>query len=91
MALNLQHQTKVQYLVRLRQRYRAAEKREACRLAWRMLKHLADGEVTLAQMQNAWNMTPSEWTAKAALLQVRADKWAAVLNAETATDAVGAD
>lgn len=91
MVLNLQHQTKVQYLVRLRQRYRAAEKREACRLAWRILKHLSDGDVTKAQMQNAWNMTPAEWTAKAALLQVRADKWTAILAAETATNAVGAD
>lgn len=91
MALTLQHQTKVQYLVRLRNRYRAAERRQACRLAWRMLQHLADGDVTLAQMQNAWNMTPAEWAVKAAALQVRADKWAAILAAEASTDAVGVD
>lgn len=91
MALTLQHQNKVQYLVRLRNRCRAAEKRQACRLAWRILQHLAAGDVTLAQMQNAWNMTPDEWTAKAALLQVRADKWTAILAAEASTDAVGVD
>lgn len=91
MAFNPQHQSKVQYLVRLRNRYRAAERKEACRLAWRILKHLDDGDVTLAQMQNAWNMTPAEWAVKAAALQVRADKWSAILAAEASTESVGAD
>ena len=83
MALNLQHQTKVQYLKRLRERYRDAAKLEACRLANKVLQHLADGDVTLAQMQNAWNMTPAEWTAKAAQLQTKANKWTAYKAAET--------
>lgn len=83
MAFNPRHQSKVQYLRRLRERYRAARGLEACRLAFRMLKHLSDGDVTLAQMQNAWNMTAQEWTAKAALLQVKADKWAAFRAAES--------
>ena len=83
MAFNPKHQTKVQYLVRLRQAYRDAKGKAACFYAWRMLKHLSDGDVTLAQMQNAWNMTPTEWTAKAALRQVKADKWTALLNADS--------
>jgi hypothetical protein len=86
MAFNPKHQTKLQYLKRLRERYRGAVKMEACRLANRMLRHLADGDVSLAQMQNAWNMTAPEWTAKAAALQVRADKWLAFKAANAAAD-----
>ena len=91
MAFNPIHQTKVQYLVRLRQRYREATKMEACRLANRILKHLADGDVTQAQMLNAWNMTAQEWTVKAAQLQTRADKWLAFKTAEQTADNEGAD
>lgn len=84
MAFNPKHQTKVQYLRRLRERYREATKMDACRLANRILRHLADGDVTVAQMQTAWNMTAQEWAAKAAQLQVRADKWIAFKAAENA-------
>jgi len=84
MAFNPKHQTKVQYLRRLRERYRDATKMDACRLANRILRHLADGDVTVAQMQTAWNMTAQEWAAKAAQLQVRADKWIAFKAAENA-------
>lgn len=84
MAFNPKHQTKVQYLVRLWERYRTAVKMDACRLANRMLRHLSDGDVTQAQMLNAWNMTAQEWPAKAAQLQTRADKWLAFKAAENA-------
>jgi len=84
MAFNPKHQTKVQYLRRLRDRYRDATKMDACRLANRMLRHLADGDVTQAQMQTAWGMTAQEWTAKAVQLQVRADRWIALKAAENA-------
>lgn len=85
MTLTLKHQNKVQFLKRLRDRYRTASGKETCRLAWRMLKHLADGDVTEAQMLNAWNMTAPEWAVKAAALQTKADKWAAILAAESVT------
>ena len=86
MAFNPAQQTKLQYLRRLRERYRAAVKMEACRLANRTLRHLADGDVTQAQVLNAWNMTQAEWAVKAAALQVRADKWIAYRAAERAAD-----
>lgn len=86
MAFNPKHQTKVQYLRRLRERYRDASKMDACRLANRILRHLSDGDVTLVQMQNAWGMTAQEWAAKAANLQVRADKWLAYKTAGAAAD-----
>ena len=84
MAFNPKHQTKVQYLRRLRERYRAAVKMDACRLANRILRHLADGDVTLVQMQTAWGMPAQEWAAKAVNLQARADKWLAFKAAENA-------
>lgn len=86
MAFNPAQQTKLQYLKRLRERYRAAQRMEACRLANRTLRHLADGDVTQAQMLNAWNMTQAEWTVKAAALQVRADKWIAFKATSAAAD-----
>ena len=91
MPLDLKHQTKVQYLQRLRRDYRAAVKMEACRLAHRILKHLSDGDVTQAQMQTAWGMTAGEWAAKAATMQPRANKWTASRSANQAADNEGAD
>jgi len=86
MAFNPKHQTKVQYLRRLRERFKDASRMEACRLANRILRHLADGDVTLAQMLSAWNMTQAEWAVKAVALQVRADKWLAFKAANAAAD-----
>ena len=93
MALGLRHQNKVQFLRRLRDRYRAASKLEACRLAWRMLKFLDDGDVTTAQMMSAWNMTTVvEWTDKRSMkLQPRAEKWVAYQAALDLADAEGTD
>jgi hypothetical protein len=91
MALILNHQTKVQYLKRLRDRYKEAVKIEACRLAYKMLRHLSDGDVSQANMLNAWNMTADEWAVKAVKLQARADKWAAYKAAENAADNEGVD
>ena len=91
MAFNPRQQTKVQYLVRLRDRYRGAVKMEACRLANRMLRHLADGDVTQAQMLSAWNMTQTEWDVKAVALQAKANKWIAYKVALASADNEGQD
>jgi hypothetical protein len=82
MALNLQHQTKVQYLRRLREMYRSAKRLDCCRLASRILGHLESGDCTVTQMQTAWNMSAAEWAVRAAQLQIRADKWTAYKAAE---------
>ena len=87
MPLELKHQSKVQFLVRLRRRYREARGLDACRLAARMLALLDSGDVTQAQMLNAWNMTAQGWSnRRVAKLQPRADKWAAH---KAATDEIG--
>lgn len=92
MAFNPKHQNKVQFLRRMRERYRASERLEACRIAHRMLKLLDDGDVTQAQMQTAWGMTAVEWAEKRATkLQPRADKWASYQAAVALTDSEGVD
>jgi hypothetical protein len=92
MALTLRHQTKLQFCKRLRDKYRAAEKLDACRIAYRMLKYLDGGDVTQANMLNAWNMTQAEWDLKRAnKLQPRADKWVAYKTTLDATANEGAE
>jgi hypothetical protein len=87
MALTLKHQTKLQFCKRLRERYRAAEKIEACRLSYILLSLLDSGEVTQANVLNAWNMTQAEWDAKrTAVFQPRANKWLAYKAAMDATN-----
>lgn len=92
MAISLKHQNKVQFLVRLRRRYREEQGLEACRLAARMLELLDGGDVTQAQMLNAWNMTAQEWSDKRAnKLQPRANKWEAHKAATNAAEVEGQD
>lgn len=83
-ALSLKHQTKAQYLLKLRQSYLRSTQADTCRIAHRMLRHLANNECTVGEMRTAWGMTVSQWTTKAALLQLKADKWTSYRNAETA-------
>lgn len=91
MPLNLAHQTEAQYLSKLLQRYREATQMESCRLAHRMLQHLSDGDVTQAQMRGAWGMTAGQWAAKAAALQLRANKWASRRSADQSAEDEGRD
>ena len=68
MAIDLKHQTLQQFLVRHRKRFRAAEKDEKCRLAHRMYRWINQGDVTRANIKNAWNMADNAeydvWLAK---------------------------
>jgi len=91
MAITLLHQTKLQFTKRLRDKYRSAEKMEACRMAHKILKHLEDGDITTANCLNAWNMIQAEWDAKLVKLQARKAKWLAYKAAENAADDEGAD
>lgn len=86
MALRLKHQSKVQFLKRWRDKYRDAKGAEACRVAHRILKYLEDGDVTAAEIQNAWNITAGEWAIRATHLQAKANKWLAIKSAEVAAE-----
>lgn len=91
MAFNPRQQTKVQYLHRVRVLYRQASGLEACRLAWVLLQHIAKGDVTVSQMENAWNMTSAKWTAKAVILQTKADKYIAWKESDAAASLEAGD
>jgi hypothetical protein len=72
MALNLRHQTPAQFAARLRARYKAASKVEACRLATWMLDHIDAGDFTELQVRNAFGLTAGQWTTlKAKLTTMR--------------------
>lgn len=89
-ALVLTQQTIPQYLSRLRLSYQPSAGAGTCRIAHRMLKHLADNDCTPAQMRTAWGLSVTDWTAKAANLQLKADKWNNLRSAENAmTSEVG--
>ena len=62
MALNLQHQTLAQFLVRFRARFKGASKSEACRLAVVIIGYIDAGDVTDAQMRSVFGLTAGQWT-----------------------------
>lgn len=85
MATDLKHQTRLQFARELRRRLRDASGLESCRIAAKIISFLADGTITTANCQNAWNMTAPEWAARLVILQAKADKWAAFKAARDAT------
>ena len=89
-AFVLQQQTKAQYLTWLRLRYQQSAGAGTCRIAHRMLKHIADNDCTVAEMRTAWGLSVANWTTKATELQLKADKWNNLRSAENAmTSEVG--
>lgn len=78
----LVHQTGAQFLVRLREMFRGAERELAACLAWWLLRRIAAGDLTDAQARAPFGLTAAQWTTlKANRLQPRADAWAAVIAA----------
>ncbi len=56
------HQTGAQFLARLRERYRRAEKEQSARIARWIIRRIDAGHVTAAQLRNAFGLTGPEWT-----------------------------
>lgn len=78
MALDLKHQTKAQFLSRLRVKYEAAQGEQACRLATWLTDAIDAGDVTDAQARAAWGMTTAQWASlKGRMTQAR-QSWRAV-------------
>jgi hypothetical protein len=81
-ALNLRHQTKAQFLVRLRARYRASERAgnvgECAKMAaWLYAKYQA-GDVTAAQVRGAFELdTAPKWTAFLGRVQALSERYQA--------------
>lgn len=68
-APTLNHQTGSEFLQRLRQRYRDAEREQAARIARWIINRLDAGHVTVTQLRNAFNLTLSEWNTLEAKLR----------------------
>lgn len=82
MALNLQYQTPAQFAARLRERYRGASREEAARLATWLLNRIEAGDLTDAQVRNAFGMTTTQYnTFKTRLTNLRT-AWTAVQAAQ---------
>ena len=78
MALALNHQTAAQFAARLRARYKAASKVEACRLAAWILDHIDAGDFTELQVRNAFGLTAGQWTTLKAKLTTQRTNYQAV-------------
>lgn len=61
MALNLQFQTTAQFAARLRERYRSASREEAARIATWILNRIDAGDITDAQVRNAFGLTVTQY------------------------------
>ena len=76
MAIELKHQTLIEFLVRHRKRFRDSEGDAKCRLAHKIVKWINAGDVTRANIKNAWNQVDNAeydtWLAKMTRLH---DMW----------------
>ena len=61
MALNLRYQTTAEFAVKLRARFKAAGREEACRIATWILNHLEAGDFTETQLRNVFGLTVTQW------------------------------
>lgn len=83
MALVLQHQTAAQFVARFRERYRSSSGAECARLAAWLYDRYAAGDVTQAQIRNAFGLdTTPRWQAFVAKVQALRDQWLAVQTAQ---------
>jgi hypothetical protein len=74
--------TMTEFLQRVRQVYQSSTRADTCRIAWWLLRRIAQGHITDAQCQTAFNRTAPQWTNfKANTLTPQADAWAALLAA----------
>lgn len=81
MALVLNHQTKAQFLTRLRERHASASGDEAARLSARLADWIDAGDITDAQARAAFALTVAQWSAAKARMTTLRTHYAAVLAA----------
>lgn len=81
MALRLRYQTAAQFAARLRERYRTATREEAARIATWVLDRIEAGDLTDAQVRNAFGLTTQQYTAMKARMSTLRDAYRAVQQA----------
>lgn len=82
MPLNLKHQTAAQFAARLRERYRGASREEAARVATWVLNRIEAGDLTDAQVRNAFGLTTTQYNAMKARMTSLRTAWLAVQSAQ---------
>ena len=61
MAINLNHQTAAQFAARLREWWRNSTREECARIAWWIIERINAGDVTDAQLRNAFGLTVAQY------------------------------
>jgi len=77
-ALNLRHQTAAQFVARFRERFRAAEREDAAKMATWLLNRIADGDVTDTQVRNAFGLNNTQYNALKTRMTNLRTAWLAV-------------
>lgn len=72
MDISLKHQTREQFLARLRQEFAASERERCVYLGGRVLSWVQAGDLTDAECRAAWGKTVGQWNALKAAMQSRA-------------------
>jgi hypothetical protein len=80
-ALNLQWQTTEELAARFRARYAGASGIDAAKLAYWLIERVIASDLTDAQMEVAFGLTPTEYNSVAARISALHDSWANVLAA----------
>lgn len=81
MALNLQHQTPAQFVARFREAYRTANKERAAKLAAWLYDRVQAGDITQAQIRNAFGFTLTQYNAFVTRIMALRDHYVAVQQA----------
>ena len=83
MALLLKHQTAAELVARFREAFRNSERDRVVTLASNLLARIAAGDITDAQVRNAFNLTTPQYNT----LKTKMENWIAARN--TILSAVG--
>jgi len=79
MALNLQHQTAAELAAKIRTRFRDSSREEAARIAYWLIERINAGDITDAQCESAFGVSPAQWANfKTNKLVPMHDAWAAI-------------
>lgn len=77
-TLTTEHITKGEFVARFREAYRSADREEAARLATWLANRVQAGDITPAQVQSAFGLTPAQYVALRDRALALRDHWLAV-------------
>lgn len=81
MALVLNHQTKAEFLARLRTEYLVSTGMKTCKIARWIIDALNAGNITVAECRTAWGASPPQWSAINGRMDTQAASYSTVTTA----------